>query len=221
MLNGVSHVTNIEFGRWETPIGRCDVCMYLQQWIKSLLSKKIYTRTRNSRTPNVGGVITVYIKDIVHICNDNQRLTYNESLSNTVTVIYFCYLTSSWEFSHKLRQFPWTWMKSRPDFNTSSLTHQESDATLQIDDLTISTVQSKPPTSTLPQHLHPPAWEDEKTRLWESISLLNTEKAWHKAIINQSTNRLGPTGISIYSGLARRTAAIRSTEPAPPLFSWN
>ena len=48
----------------------------------------------------------------------------------------------------------------------------------------------------------------------KAISLLNAEfiyvlkqciKAKHKAIINQLTNRLGPTGISIYSGLACRT----------------
>ena len=31
----------------------------------------------------------------------------------------------------------------------------------------------------------------------------------HKTMINQSTNRLGPTGISIYSGLARRTEIFR------------
>ena len=29
-----------------------------------------------------------------------------ESLSNTVTVIYFYHVTSSWKFLHKLRQFP-------------------------------------------------------------------------------------------------------------------
>ena len=44
----------------------------------------------------------------------------------------------------------------------------------------------------------------------------------YKTIINQSTNRLGPTGISIYSGLARRTIIsfcyvfIAQPEPKPP-----
>ena len=53
-------------------------------------------------------------------------------------------------------------------------------------------------------------YQDEKTQLKESNVLTACwiylcPEAKHEAIINQSTNRLGPTGISIYSGLARHT----------------
>ena len=40
-------------------------------------------------------IVHVSVYNIVHICNDNQRLIYNKSSSNTVTAIYFYQVTSS------------------------------------------------------------------------------------------------------------------------------
>ena len=90
---------------------------------------------------------------------------------------------------------------------------KESDATLQIDDLTINIVQSKPPANTLPLPRHPSMRRQEDkahrrrilTKHWTYLYPETKYIAKHKAIINQSTNRLGLTGISIYSELARRT----------------
>ena len=116
----------------------------------------------------------------VHICNDNQRLTYNESSSNTVTAIYFYPVTSSWKFLHKLKTIPMNLdeVKVRPQvWLIKSL--KESDETLQIDDLTINTVQSKPPANTLSLSRHPSMRRQE-------------DKVQRKCILTKQWNYLYP-----------------------------
>ena len=92
--------------------------------VRQTLQIKVTTASYNHKTTtwptHTRRQETYWREYIVHLCKDNQRLTYNESLSNTVTVIYFYHVTSSWKFLHKLRQFPWTQMKSRLDLKSDS-----------------------------------------------------------------------------------------------------